>query len=362
MKSVMFVILSIFAGAGIAEAQPFGRPVSGTPIEGSVITCTTVQSTDHATIDVIRTHNAPPSFTDFDRAIEVNQCREVAAQSSGILKAIIQVGSLGYNGMSVREYQKLPNGTWSLLSTTSYSKSQKWTSELVIDDCTRKSIIIWVEVLGIPGPQGPPGPTGPMGPQGPQGIQGPAGPQGPQGPAGPPGGMATRKPIPYRIPYDLIGVRGFLGADPVAVSVTIFGSSIADEVWYNKQTRTAVYIDNNNYYGPRVTFWVNGPPTGWDKIVFMGEGTLGQETFRFYDPETDYFCALTFDKAKANWIPMPGVNYMPTTMDESGLQELNNSWGQDNGVSYGEAEAQGLLSGSDPNKIVYLKGAPPKVQ
>ena len=116
------------------------------------------------------------------------------------------------------------------------------------------------------------------------------------------------KPIPYNVPYDLFGIiRQYFGMNPVAVQVNVPGSNLNDEVWYNPQSRTGFYIDNNDPSGPRVAMWRTGPPTGWKQALLLGHDGVNKATFRLNDPTADYFCLLTFDKSKATWLRMPST-------------------------------------------------------
>ncbi len=123
------------------------------------------------------------------------------------------------------------------------------------------------------------------------------------------------KPLPYAVPYDLYGVvRQFFGLNPVTVQVDVPNSNLKDEIWYNPQTRTGYYIDNQNPFangGPRVASWVTGPPTGWKQALQVAHDGGNKITIRLNDPTADYFCLLTFDKSKATWLYLPSNGRTP---------------------------------------------------
>jgi hypothetical protein len=158
------------------------------------------------------------------------------------------------------------------------------------------------------------GKDGRDGKDGKDGRDGLPGRDGRDGKDGAPGGVII-KPLPYAVPYDLyFVVRKFFGTNPVTVQVDVPNSNLKDEVWYNPETRTGYYFDNQNPVangGPRVASWVTGPPTGWKQALQVAHDGGSKITFRLNDSVSDYFCLLTFDKSKATWLYLPSNGRTP---------------------------------------------------
>lgn len=340
MKKTVLALVAIILGVvGSAQAQNIEERVSGAldnTLPSNIVVCNQFDSVGklnfNVTIDWWDNHGNTDGRSS-ELTIDPNRCIKVASYTSGTLNIKIDArGAPGFVGMSYVVVRRV-NGQAVVDPPVDVSSGY---SSVPVPSCYDTGVRYMIKVVAPTGPAGPQGPAGPMGPQGPQGIQGIPGATGPQGPAGPPGGPGVRKRIPYNIPYDLIGLlRQFVGPDPVVVQVNIFGSNLNDEVYYNKATRTAVYVDNNNPAGPHAAFWRTGPSTGWDKILFVGEGVLAEESFRLFDIESDYWCLLTFVKSKATWYQMPG-----TAQDAAALP------------------VDSVTRDGDPLGITYLTGPP----